>query len=374
VSRRWLGRIGLALGGSVIGLLACVGLVEGHARLTAPHGAADMLFGSPDNAPPGLYSTDPELGSVPTPNFGGVQASLGYRVQLDINEHSLRGPALGPKDAPRWLVGGDSFTFAAQVNEPDTFVGRLGAGTDTEFLNAGVDGYSTWEPGIRYTRLDPELDLDGLLVVLFLGNDLTDNQAFPGNQQRYRRMPAGQPLVGAPVPPLRRLLARHSYVYGRWKVQQRLVALQDPGNPDRNRWQSELVAFTTQKGAERLVNPTRRALQALVSLTQKHGDDLMVAVAPPAFQVEAERLAPTLALVGIPAADADVSRPQRVVEKLLQEQGVAHCDLVAPLQAAQAQGVHTYFSYDGHWTTDGHAVVAETLTACLESRGWASRR
>ena len=151
---RWLGRAGLVLAGTVAGLLICLLVVESHARLSSPHGASDLLFGSPDLAPSGLYSTDQELGSVPTPNFEGVQASLGYRVHLRIDGRSLRGADPGEKIRPRWMVGGDSFTFAAQVDEADTFVGRLDAATDTQFLNAGADGYSTWEPGIRYARLD----------------------------------------------------------------------------------------------------------------------------------------------------------------------------------------------------------------------------
>lgn len=359
---RWLGRGGLLVGGLAAGVV----LADCGARAIAPHGAADLVFGAPDNAPQGMYITDPDLVYRARPGFSGVNRSLGYAVTVRFNEHGLRGPALGPKEQSRWLAAGDSFTLSPQVTEEDTFSARLGSALGVQVLNAGVDGYSTWQAALRYEELDDALQLDGVLLTFFLGNDFEDNQRFAHMQREARGRPVGQPIQRQPQPPLQAFLRQRSFLYGLWWVSRRVAALEDPKNPERNRWRRELALFTrdgqSQRGQAR--GQTERALRALQQAVTQRGDQLHVAIAPPAFVVDTARVEPTFSLVGLDPATATLDAPAALLDEVLRVLGVPGCDLSGPLrQAGSPSGL--YFTYDGHWTPRGHAVVAQALASCM---------
>lgn len=367
-ARRWLGRLGLLAGGLLLGLL----LGELAARLLDPHGAADLLFNAPDNAPRGMYRSHPDLVFEPVPGFEATARSLGYRVPVRFDAHGLRGPPPPPpSDTPRWLAGGDSFTLALQVSEEQTFAARLAELRGWEVLNAGVDGHSTWQPPLRYAALDPELDLDGLLLVLFLGNDLDDNLLFAEKQQLARRRPAGETFEAPVRPPVAAWLGRHSYLFARWRVWQRARGLGDLPEAERARFRTELSLFTgsgREALAERLFE-TRRALMEAQRVVRERRDRLVVAVAPPSFVVDPERAGPTLRLMGLDPADAALGAPGEAVGALLDELGIPACDLEPELRSAPLPPEELYLPYDGHWSAAGHAVVADALDACMEAWG-----
>jgi lysophospholipase L1-like esterase len=362
--RRWLARAGLVLGGLLLGAL----LAELGARKLQPQGATDLLFNAPENSPTGLYSGHKELLSVPTPGFHATQRSLGYEVELRIDEHGLRG-ATGAKQGTRWLAVGDSFTFSAQVPEEATFQALLGRQKGIEVLNGGVDGYGTWQSRRRYELLERELDLDGVLLLYFTGNDLVDDEQWPMRQQIARNMPEGEPLQKLQTGGLAGWLKKRSYLYGRLEVWRAARALASGSSHNRMMWEQELALFHSS-GAERLdqlARGSRRQLRDLASLARQRRDKLMVAVAPPAFAVDTEKLAPTFGLVGLDPAGADRLAPEEAIVEVLRAEQIATCNLGPALREAQASGVETYLDYDGHWTEDGHRVVAEALAAC---EGW----
>ena len=331
-----------------------------------PNDAADLLYSAPDNAPDGLYITDTELFSVPRPGFSGPQRSLGYEAQLRINSHGLRG---GPIAATRpiWLVAGDSFTMAAQVSEAETFSSRLSALTQGQFLNAGVDGYGTWQALRRYERLDDSVGVDGLIVVFFAGNDLADNARWHMVQADAARLSPGEAIWRPEQSSVHRWLYPRSVLYARLHMWLRSQELGQEASPERARWASELRPFTREGQAElkALVTQSAPALAALRASTRQRGDRLIVAVAPPAFQVESARLEATMRLVGLNPSQAAPDQVTDAVEAALAAAGIQSCDLLAPLRSAQSAGERVYLAYDGHWSPAGHAVVAQALKGCL---------
>lgn len=362
---RWSGRLALVLGGLLLGGAAA----ELGARVLEPHDAADMLYSAPDNAPDGLYLTDTELFSVPRPGFSASQRSIGYDVQLRINEHGLRGGHL-TEARPRWLVGGDSFTMAAQVAEDQTFVARLSEQADGDFLNAGVDGYGTWAALRRYERLDQELDVDGLLLVFFAGNDLADNARWGSIQEQAARMTPGEQLWRPEQGALHRWLYPRSLLYARLHMLSRARSLARADNPERQRWASELQIFTREGRPvlQGLMRETRSALMALRAATDARSDQLLVAIAPPAFQVDETRLEATMSLVGLDPRSAQPDQVTDLVREVLDQIGIASCDLVGPLRAVDAPTERVYLAYDGHWSPAGHRVVADAIQGCLAAR------
>ncbi len=359
--RRRALRLALVLAGLVVGCAAA----ELAARVVRPDAAADLLFDAPGNVPDGMYVADAELGYSPNPGFRGVLRSLGYSVPIRFNTLGLRGeePAAGVE--PAWLVLGDSFTLSAQVPEEETFVGRLDAGPG-RFWNGGVDGYSTWHALVRYRRA-AALDPVGVVLVYFLGNDPADDERFANGIHMRPGARAGEPLPALKKgDPVTAFLAQRSFLYGQARVWSRRRAFAAGQGADAERWRNELSVFTTAGASQLpglLSRGSGRALQALRDEVARRGDRLVVALAPPAFVVMPERQAATFSLVGLDPRTADVDAPARVVGEELRRLDVASCDLTGPLRAATTGPL--YFTYDGHWTPAGHAVVAEAIAGCL---------
>ncbi len=360
------GRLALVAGGLVVGVVAG----EAGFRLARPDDAVELLYNAPDNAPNGMYTTDATVYAIPTPGFQGTQKSLGYSTELRINQLGLRGPEVGEKDRPRYLAAGDSFTMAAQVTEAETFVGRLSEDMEWEVLNSGVDGYGTYQALERYKQLDERLDLDGVILTFFVGNDVHDNVRWPNVQQEARRMRPGQPLSRRPVGAVHGFLYKRSALYAALQMWLRRRSMARPDTPERHRWVSELMLFMREGGGVlgAQIPHTERALRALSQEVNAHGDTLMVAIAPPAFQIETERLNATFSLVGLDPSHATPDAVSNAVRDVLQRNNIAHCDLVDPLRRAHQAGREMYLQYDGHWSPKGHAVVADVMAKCLGAK------
>ena len=364
-ARGRMARVGLLLGGCAVGIL----LAELLARVIQPGGGAELLMGALVT-PPGMYAGDPFLMYGPVPGFSAKGRSLAGEVEVRLNSLGLRGAepaAMLPLQ--RWLVIGDSFALSLQVPEAQTFEALLGErlGASTEVWNGGVEGYSTWQATRRYWRVDGALGSTAVLLVFFLGNDLYDNAWFPGVIQRW-----DPSMFVQPPPPsgLAGWLEGRSFLFAQARVwQNRRHVADDPKKMER--WSQELALFTRSGGVQvqQMASYTEAAIRELKASTDRAGDQLVVAVAPPAFQVETARAAGTLSMVGLDPADADLEGPRWVVNDLLARAGVTSCDLVDPLRGAAAEGKETYFKFDGHWTPAGHRVVAEALEQCLRVGG-----
>jgi len=293
-------------------------------------------------------------------------------VPVRINAQGLRGPELEARsEASRWLVLGDSFVIALQVPERESFPELLSQQTGTAFLNAGVDGYSTWQAATRLAELAPVTGARGAVVVLFLGNDLSDNEHYRQMIREAVHHPEGAPIIQPDPPLVHQLFGGWSRVYGHYSVWARRQAIQSGHDPQSHRWRGELSLFHRSGARElqRTLSTTARAVQTLRDTARRLGIPLMVAVAPPAFAVHTERAGPTLSLVGLDPSGADLQAPDRAILKLLERQGVATCDLGPALRGA-AESEAVYLTFDGHWNAAGHRVVAATIGGCLSRNGW----
>ncbi len=349
----------------------CGGLVlsELGARTIEPDGAAELLFPSTNNTPEGLYINSKRHVAVAQPGFTGT---TGAGIDVRINQAGLRGPELSARtESATWVVLGDSFVMALQVPETETFTERMSAASGVGFLNAGIDGYSTWQSKTLLEQIGRPLGVKGAVVVFFLGNDLSDNEFYPQMMREAARLPDGVPII-QPSPPLaHQLFGGWSRVYGHLSVWLRRRSISTGRDPMAQRWQGELSLFheTGTQTLQRSVRTTERALADLRMVARRQNLPLMVAVAPPAFAVHAERAGPTLSLVGLDPAGADLQAPDRAVLAALSRLGIRSCDLGPALRTAAEQEA-VYLTFDGHWSAAGHRVVAETLTACLRSAGW----
>ena len=354
----------LVLGGLIIGLI----LAEIVARMIQPAQDSDLLFNSPDASPAGLYVLNKKTRLIPNPNFNAIAQSLGYKVQLRINEISLRGPSVQEitmQNMSHWLALGDSFTMSVQVSEEETFEGQLS--NDQRYVwNGGVDGYSTWQSTKRLQQImEQKLPIEHVIVTFFTGNDFQDNERFPHMQRAPLPGPEGSPIPRDVIPTYKTWLLKFSVLYAHYRIAQHRQNVTSATQQQSN-WKDELSIFSTegQGRLQRLTEATKNALQELHTLTQRYQLKLLVTIAPPAFVVDTQRAVPAMKLVNLPTSNLQLNAPQRTILQLLQQQNIQSCDLTQALRLGQ-ETEDMYFTYDGHWTKAGHRVVAQRISSCL---------
>ena len=112
----WTTRLALILLGILVPLL----LLEILVRLLGPLLPGDYQTAS-------FVETHPAFGRRNRPGAGWKKTSE-YTTWVEVNSRGLRGverDLVKPAGTSRVLVLGDSFTFAEQVGQPETFVQRL---------------------------------------------------------------------------------------------------------------------------------------------------------------------------------------------------------------------------------------------------------
>ena len=99
--------------------------------------------------PSGMFSSDGELGYVPSPNFRGTLHRREYVTEVMHNDLGLPGlPLPEPKSSvPVVAIVGDSFIHGYFVNPGETLPARLQGifGSKNQVVNMGVGGYSTFQ-------------------------------------------------------------------------------------------------------------------------------------------------------------------------------------------------------------------------------------
>ena len=312
---------------------------------------------------PGDYQTatftgsSPLLGRLNRPNTAGWKRTAEFTTWVRVNSGGLRGPEVSyakPPDTFRVLVLGDSFTFALQVEEQETFAVQLGErlraarpGTAMETLNAGVDGWSTANEyawlGLEGYRYQPDL----VLVMFYVGNDPGDNADLVGSPDQLDRLDLSR--QESPLQAVRERLASLSLAYNLFE-QGVLAKLQ----PDRT---DEATSASRPSKSERRGNTERKEvgwdisealLRRMRDLCQQRGCDLAVVAIPTFDQVLDPRV------------------PLKPLEELQSESGVPVIDLLPAFRAQpKATRERLYFDQNRHWTAAGHALAALQVTTEL---------
>ena len=161
----------------VIGFMLPLGLAEAGLRV-----AGAILPG--DYQTVSFAEAHPEFGRRNKPGAGWKKTSE-FTSWIEINSKGLRGAEIDyPKPAGEYriLVTGDSFTFAEQVNQGETFSQRLEDRLNAEqpglhyrVLNAGSNGWATANELVYVAKEGVRFKPDVVIVALYLGNDIGDN-------------------------------------------------------------------------------------------------------------------------------------------------------------------------------------------------------
>jgi hypothetical protein len=315
--------------------------------------------------------------------------------------------AKGLRNAPREasydvVVTGDSFTEGSMVSDDETWWRVLGRERGLRVYNVAVSGLSIREYLNNWVAFGLDTGARTLVVTIYEGNDW--KPLSPARTEAARRRPAMRaglfdfalggdtPLRARAELALVQLLApigadwpapaseglswmpvpvtaggvTHHYAF-------------EPKHMMRLDWDPAAFAVAPEWTSNEVV------LRQLARLARERGVRLVVAYAPvkphvvlPLVrdQVSAAQLR---AFAGfrdrddpLPAPDAfrdrlfarlDVQEAQ--LREWCAEQGVAFVSLTDPLRDALARGIPVYFTYDPHWTEQGHRVVAGHLADSL---------
>jgi len=144
-----------------------------------------------DRLDPGLFRYDKRLGWRLASNWTGRHRHYDFDVSYSTNRYGFRGDFnLNRKQTGRlYAFVGDSFTFCFGVNDDETFVRLLNSQErqTCTHLNFGVPGFSTDQEYLLIKEQILYFSPDVILLVVYLGNDLFDNElSFPLQANRAK--------------------------------------------------------------------------------------------------------------------------------------------------------------------------------------------
>ena len=315
--------------------------------------------------PPGIYVADPAVGYALTPGFRGELRRSEFRDTIQISDFGFRGADPHPLAEPsfRVFVLGDSQAFGFGVDGDETFSVQLerllharNSDIDVQVINGGVPGYGTADQLAMLRSRGPAVEPD-LVVVQFLSvNDLIENLTPAATWARIEdgMLASREGTVSTRLSFTRRAemwIKRHSHLAslvsnsaGYWMVRLGLVGQQGSmWGEDFSEEQAEL------------------------------GTDLLVEIAAAADSFGAQTLyLYTTGQASVIQEQYDVLPSRAVVAAAAERAGVPWVDVTERLRAEPNR--HTlYYPRNGHWTAEGHRVVAEIVAAEIERTGFAER-
>jgi lysophospholipase L1-like esterase len=318
-----------------------------------------------------------------------------YRTEIAINSLGLRGPEIPvvkPPGTLRVLVLGDSYAEGLQVPWEDLLSTRLeralndGAGPRVEVVNGGVSGYGTADELLLLEKLGWRLKPDLVLVAFCIHNDVANNLERPlydFSKRPPRRVEAPPPSRRAlAVIRLKEFLSRHSQLYQLVRdrtagfrgedLTQKLGVRRRSGNApagggpvarglDYTSWFVEPPPPELARGLEY----TRELLGRMQEEGRARGARVLAVWIPIRDQVSDKRWESLLEKLSLRPESR--SRPQEELAKMAGALGLDAVDLLPAFRASPARETF-HFEIDGHWTSAGHALAAETLLPRL--RAW----
>jgi len=350
---------------------------------------------APNRVYHGVFNDRPEF-AFSYPNALPGYPEVAYTLTVDAR--GFRNPQT--LEQADWIVLGDSFAEGSNVSDEQVWVRRLAEQRGVVIYNLGMSG------GNPVTYLDT-LQKFGVAVkpkialyMLYEGNDFRDSNFRAAKLEDPKKASLSERLFKAS--PLRRLV-KDSIV----------AALQPIGrnrfrdDPDINNSSHRMYPvawlpfetpagggygyafdvkrleqhYITEEGFRRSIacRESLRLMQEAKAVCDAHGIQMIVIYAPDTphvlfdaivSQVPAEQLRAFMATrmdhlpepsLVVAQLKEGLSVRQRVIEAFCQEARIPFISLTDILRQKTQEGVRTYYTYDQHWTPEGHRVVADYL-------------
>ncbi len=336
-----------------------------------------------DQLESGMMLYDRQLGWRLTPGWQGTHHHYDFDTSYQINNLGFREEpehlSHRKDDLKHYAIVGDSFTFGTGVNNADTFTQHLNTlGNDTLlFTNYGIPGYSTDQEYLLFKRDIRPLLPDHLIVIVYLANDLFDNElAYPlqaDNGKPFFMLDADGQLErkNSPVPMQSKAAA------ARQKNLQNIVV----GNLN---FESSFLKKTLgQMELFRRLGLFQNQPKIPMEYFETRFDDtlqLFYALVS-AIESSTKEMKADLSIVLLPGRSAIV-RPdsvsaqyqaflgKQIIHQFKQHSGIQVIDLLAPLSKIYNENkTELYFPNEGHLTPVGHKTVANEIFNKISKHG-----
>jgi hypothetical protein len=269
------------------------------------------------------YQYDAELGWMPIPGSSSTVTNA-RAIQAHHNSLGLRDEEFVLDAKPTIMFLGDSFVWGLDAEAGERFSDLLKPRLlSYKILAAGVSGFGTDQEYLLLQKLWPKVKPAIVVLIFCANNDRDDNSSnirYEGYQKPYVTTSADGSLVlqGQPVPKSRLQAIKEDW----WVRNSWLVRL---GNA---------VYLKLRHPAVRVPDPTEKLVDKIRDFVEANGGKF---------------------LVGLQASDA----------ALIRHLEAARIPFVNFDGAAAYPGA----ALGGHWTPEGHKLVAEQLLSLLSANG-----
>lgn len=325
----------------------------------------------------GLLRYHPRLGWALNENWQGKHRHHDFNASYHINALGFRGSlpvALHQKTKPRVAIFGDSFTFGIGVNNADTYVEQLQkTHSQQQWLNLGIPGTSTDQQWLYWQMIDQQLRADHVMFAVYLGNDLLDNPlAFPLQAEQgkpfFKLHNQQLTLQNSPVP-------RHAKTASDRQLSIVSIAFGDA--LEQRSWVSKAVSNSAilQRLVPRQSPLPSEQLNAIMEarlVAQKRLQHALIKQIAQQAKKNQQRftllLLPGQSLVAHPQSVSAIYQEhvRRFMLAVAEQNNIAVIDASSALKQQFAQRSALLFHpNEGHFTAEGHRVVAETIAAAV---------
>lgn len=303
----------------------------------------------------------------------------GFRNQSDLEAYDV-------------VVLGDSFAEGTYVTDEEVWPRRLETRTALSVYNLAVSGYDPHEYVASLERFGLDLKPRYVICMLYEGNDFRSAKSDQKRQnlslsKRFKKYFKQSPIITS----LDRLMIntlgpinRDGAVDGIDMLDWLPVAI--PTGPAKNFYTfapkqlRDLYQDQDEFSLDRHWFNVRDHMQRLKALCDQEGIRFVLVYAPQkahvmfplvADRLSAEKVCRFTALSykkRLPEPDVflaellrNIEGRESVVREWCDAEGIPFVSLTEPLREAALSGVQVYFTYDQHWTSDGHRVAAATI-------------
>lgn len=328
-----------------------------------------------------MLTVDADRGYKLTPGFQGKLRIPESEVPISINSRGLRDREHAEGYGGTTILGlGDSFAFGTGVEVEYIFLRKLEELLNKQqkqcrVINAGIPGYGTdqeyiflKQEGLRYS---PDL-----VIVNFYLNDVFDNVS-----------PKFTVIEGYPVPSEKMKTMHHKFtmtsrlhifldefhlyrlVLGRLSNVLRPLFLEAVIKA-KGRKGNRLDLYSTEYTAEteRAWSVTKGYLKGINDIVKKRNGKVLLVYIPERQQVYSDQWDKMKRQFDVSDKEIDILRPNEILKKFCQIEGIPFLDLTVGLQQAVKSGHNAYFTMDPHLSREGHNIAAEIIYRAITEK------
>ncbi|MFV2067894.1 MAG: hypothetical protein ACC645_13045 [Pirellulales bacterium] len=357
-------RIGLVGASLAISLVAAETLLRVYQFRVYPHG---------------YWRIDAKTGlTCGVAGYHGVRKSEYGRVAISTNEYGFRGPIFNARNSGRKvLILGDSFVQACQVEYKATLGALLEARSAgrLQVMQVGIPGWGQGDQ-IRWLKeVGVKLNPDIVVVVVFLGNDLTIDNMKPGNLGSYGRRVTRDGLLlkgkskAAEVPwlslsnlALYKLVRLNLTTSRRTQATGKLSAKDSSSDPFPipNYYRRFLPIYRLDERNDSVFQTFFSLVEMFEALSDRAGFKLVFTLIPWHAAMSDERFHRVLDHYSLPENAYDRTVAHRILNAFFARKGILHVDLKGAFES-YGKPLEAYGKTDPHLSPTGHEWVAEAL-------------